>query len=598
MVDVEQASPFYPGLDGLPLQSGTIFYGVAGQNPVTNPITVYWDAAGTQPAAQPIKVTNGRPTLNGAPARVYVSGDYSKLVNDGKGRQVSYEANQSSRNLDTLTYSEGGAGAQSQPASKKLRQKVNVMDFIDPSMWGLIESGTVAGQNATLITAGIQAAINESIARRKRLDAAGGLYLHNALVVNGALELEGEGRGATEFRGIPLNTTFWDVNSDAGVVFSSLTLSGNNASTAGDVLLIDNGADVNYDTILDNITIKECFGGFHPRKAGRFSVRNCYFVDCFGTAITVENQVNADNGDANILGSVFANPSGVGKGILQLSSGGLRVVNNKFLGFKRAYHGQPGVGVQTSDLIVVGNSLEGYTEGGVYLESGGGQLGNVIVSGNQFAVIGAGCMGVYVDAMQNINVAANVFRMGSATEVGVRFGATQQWYIGSNVFQGNGGATIGVQIDATAGAGVIGPQHYAGIGTKVVNNGPAAAVDRSSLGTLSLQPASDVRATGTATKAVGAQPFMVTSSDAANPMQMLFSYTATLTRIQSVEQGLGFRPLALNSSGGAVLVGTAVDDTKNKLQVAGGIAAVLPIAAAGLPSGSLWNNGGVVNVVP
>lgn len=96
MNDVELGYPLYLGLDGLALQLGALYYGAAGQNPVTNPVTVYWDAAGTQPAKQPISVKNGRPSNNGAPARVFVTGAYSKLVLDSKGRQVAYEQSQSS----------------------------------------------------------------------------------------------------------------------------------------------------------------------------------------------------------------------------------------------------------------------------------------------------------------------------------------------------------------------------------------------------------------------------------------------------------------------------------------------------------------------
>lgn len=92
MLDTDSTNQFYADLNGNPLQGGQLFFGVAGQNPVTSPITVYWDAAATQPAAQPISVKNGRATRNGAPARVYIPSDYSKLVQDSKGRQVSFDA--------------------------------------------------------------------------------------------------------------------------------------------------------------------------------------------------------------------------------------------------------------------------------------------------------------------------------------------------------------------------------------------------------------------------------------------------------------------------------------------------------------------------
>lgn len=129
MIDVELGYPFYPGLDGLPLQFGSIYYGAAGQNPTTSPITVYWDAAGTQPAAQPISVKNGRPVNNGAAARVFVSGDYSKLVLDSRGRQVLYEPTQSSRNLAGLPFTQSSVSSVPRDAQDKMRDSVHVKDF-------------------------------------------------------------------------------------------------------------------------------------------------------------------------------------------------------------------------------------------------------------------------------------------------------------------------------------------------------------------------------------------------------------------------------------------------------------------------------------
>ena len=56
--------------------------------------------------------------------------------------------------------------------------------------------------------------------------------------------------------------------------------------------------------------------------------------------------------------------------------------------------------------------------------------------------------------------------------------------------------------------------------------------------------------------------------------------------------------MRLDGLSSSLLIGTTTDDGSNKLQVNGGIAAVLPTSSAGLPSGSMWNNGGVVNIVP
>lgn len=84
-------SPFqqFFGLSGDPLDDGSIYIGVAGQNPETNPIAIFWDDAGTLPAAQPLKTLNGYLVRSGTPARVYTNeADFSMTTKDRKGRVV------------------------------------------------------------------------------------------------------------------------------------------------------------------------------------------------------------------------------------------------------------------------------------------------------------------------------------------------------------------------------------------------------------------------------------------------------------------------------------------------------------------------------
>lgn len=90
MLPVEQPFKVYTGRDGKPLCNGRIYFGVANQNPIAAPVTVYWDAAGTQLAAQPLSTENGYICRAGAPANVFVTGSYSELVQDSKRRQVFY----------------------------------------------------------------------------------------------------------------------------------------------------------------------------------------------------------------------------------------------------------------------------------------------------------------------------------------------------------------------------------------------------------------------------------------------------------------------------------------------------------------------------
>ena len=90
MLSTESPFPQYFDTDGTPLKSGLLYFGVANQNPETNPITVYWDAAATQPAAQPIKVKNGIAYRFGSPSLVYASSSYSVTLRNASGSLVFY----------------------------------------------------------------------------------------------------------------------------------------------------------------------------------------------------------------------------------------------------------------------------------------------------------------------------------------------------------------------------------------------------------------------------------------------------------------------------------------------------------------------------
>jgi hypothetical protein len=65
--------PLFYDADGVPLEEGYIYVGVAGLNPETNPQLVYWDSALTIVAAQPVRTLNGYPSNSGTPGMIYTS---------------------------------------------------------------------------------------------------------------------------------------------------------------------------------------------------------------------------------------------------------------------------------------------------------------------------------------------------------------------------------------------------------------------------------------------------------------------------------------------------------------------------------------------
>jgi hypothetical protein len=146
MLPVEQPFKTYTDRDGHPLDSGYVYFGQPDQNPITAPVTVYWDAAGTQPAAQPLRTENGYIVRAGTPANVFFSGSYSELVQDKRGRQVFYARTSndfssatallnyiasiaSSIGSSLMGFLQAGIGAVLRTVQDKLRDTISVKDF-------------------------------------------------------------------------------------------------------------------------------------------------------------------------------------------------------------------------------------------------------------------------------------------------------------------------------------------------------------------------------------------------------------------------------------------------------------------------------------
>jgi hypothetical protein len=81
------AEPFprFDDLSGAPINGGFIYVGAANLNPITNPISIFFDAALTIGATQPLRTSGGFIVDgSGSPANIYVAGttDFSLAVQD------------------------------------------------------------------------------------------------------------------------------------------------------------------------------------------------------------------------------------------------------------------------------------------------------------------------------------------------------------------------------------------------------------------------------------------------------------------------------------------------------------------------------------
>jgi len=218
-ISIQVPYPVFYDRDGQPLDNGNIYIGDANQDPVANPLQVYYDEALTIPANQPLRTSAGYIYRNGTPAQIYVDAtDFSILVNDEKNLLVySFpEGTGIGVGASSITYNEGSAGAVTRTVESRLQDYVSVKDF-----------GAV-GNNVTDDTAAIQAALNSGAL--EVVFPAGGTY-----IVNGGLTVTTNGQRISAYGAtIKLKnsaSTKWIIKSTAtDVVFAGGTYDGNKAN--------------------------------------------------------------------------------------------------------------------------------------------------------------------------------------------------------------------------------------------------------------------------------------------------------------------------------------------------------------------------------
>ncbi|SAL10595.1 hypothetical protein AWB73_00132 [Caballeronia turbans] len=96
-----RALPYFSDLYGLPLESGSIYIGQPGLDPVAYPQIVYSDAAQTTVIAQPVRTVHGRAVSAGAQVHLYCQVPYSITVLDSAGRTVYASLNEIDPTLTT-----------------------------------------------------------------------------------------------------------------------------------------------------------------------------------------------------------------------------------------------------------------------------------------------------------------------------------------------------------------------------------------------------------------------------------------------------------------------------------------------------------------
>jgi hypothetical protein len=281
---------------------------------------------------------------------------------------------------------------------------------------------------------------------------------------------------STSISGINVNTPNPVTFRDFAVNYASAASTSTNAIS----LTATGAANINSGSRFDRLAITNAGNAFSIGQAQYFVIRACLVqgIPSGGTGVTMDNSsyTNPDTGDSTITECTFTLPAAASNGVLINSFAGLRVVNNKIIA---AGTGGTGInlnlknGITSSLLKVIGNSIEGMSNGIILQRAGTtGSFTNVVIANNEFEP-GAGAAAVNnpTDAngvwLNNVMISGNIIfgPTTSTSSFGYIVKAASGVQISSNLTISNS-STNGFQALATTGSNncTLGPNgHGAGL---------------------------------------------------------------------------------------------------------------------------------------
>lgn len=247
-------------------------------------------------------------------------------------------------------------------------------------------------------------------------------------------------------------------------VIGALSGLGVPAKSGGAAFAIDAATDENAYSNFTRVMITYLPIGIDFIRAALWKVTDCDFLAYTVAGIQVANLNVADSGDSSVKGCVFNNPYTTGSGIWQKSSGGLKVVGNKFLGGARGY--TMALEGSTSVLLISANSFENMAQQGIVLaqQTVGANFVNVAITGNEFSV---GAVAIATDAsgfLSEVNISGNQINMGATgSNACIALNNVTDFHIGANLIKGNGGVGSSAINITNCTTGKIGPNTYSNL---------------------------------------------------------------------------------------------------------------------------------------
>ena len=137
---------------------------------------------------------------------------------------------------------------------------------------------------------------------------------------------------------------------------------------------------------VQNVNITKCKYNCHLDGCANAVFEQCYFTSPSTASVYIENAESPDTGDHAFIGCTFDSSAQTGKAIYFKSGGGMKVSSCKFLHHNTQIDIAPDSGVNTSVMLIEGNSFETSETQAIQLGGSAGSFSKVNIVGNQFSV--------------------------------------------------------------------------------------------------------------------------------------------------------------------------------------------------------------------
>ncbi len=313
-----------------------------------------------------------------------------------------------------VAFTQSGTGAVSSTVDARLK-----LDYVHIKDFGAVGNGT------TDDTTAFQNAVNQAQSSGGALFLDSGTYkITSAINVTACLSVLGAGNasivslGSTTQNGFNITTTC-----QAHLHDFSMTATG--PQSAGAMVLVNPASGENSGTDIHDMSFSNYYTALDFEKAAGWRVNHNIFSDGVAQTAIVKNTNNADSGDSEFIGNdvQYAAAGASAIGVYQESSGGIKIVGNKFNTVNYGYQLNTASGISSSIIIIDGNSIENCVTSCIHLGTQAptaGQWRAVQIVGNEImALTGANAIKITASStntwLLGVSIVGNSILLESGT---------------------------------------------------------------------------------------------------------------------------------------------------------------------------------------